>query len=98
MYCEAGSTEAIQDADELGGSRYSKRHTTKGVGNDPKDGRFAAKNLAFALMTGLRLSARIHNVMEADPASIRQRARIVVATAAVMRPEVMADSGNALAL
>ena len=37
----------------------TKHHTPKGVGTAPKDGPFATKNLAFALMTGPPLSAML---------------------------------------
>jgi hypothetical protein len=51
--------EAIQGADELRGSSYTKHHTTKGIGTAPKGRAFATKNLAFALTTGPRPSAML---------------------------------------
>jgi hypothetical protein len=59
MPCEAGSTEAIQGAELLRGSKYTKHHTTKAIEATLWSGPFAAKNLAFTLTTGRRTSAML---------------------------------------
>ena len=57
MYREPGSPEAFQARKSE--AVYTKHHTPKGVGTAPKDGPFATKNLALALMTGPPPSAML---------------------------------------